>query len=114
MRQSAQMELVRFRKRHRQHVARAALIIVSLEHTDQRPTDEHARRRATHDHRTVRRESTNLEIQFSAYRGQRQLESFHRRKNNCHCLRIPTFLDLVRCRATARYPITSSAAARTL
>jgi hypothetical protein len=60
---------------------------------------------SANDHHPVRRESANLNVGFCNRLGQRQVESFHRPHHKCHCLRIPTFVDPERRRATSRYPI---------
>jgi len=112
--ESAEMELTRLRERHDQDVSRSTVVVLGIEHADQRAADEHACGGRAHHHHTVRRESAKFDVGFRQRLRQRQVESFHRPQNNRHCLRIPNFVDLDRCGATPRHPISSRTSARTL
>lgn len=107
--QPAQVQHLRLRQRHDEHVARTAILVLLAELTEQEPAQEHARSAVPNHDDTVLREPVDFVRQLLRRFLQWQGENFHHPQDIRQLSEIPKLIDLRSNRVTPRHQINSRA-----
>jgi hypothetical protein len=108
-RQPAEVQHLRLRQRHDEDVARAAILVLLAELTQQETAHEHARSVLPNHDDTVLREPVDFVRRLRRRFLQRQGQSFHRRQDIRQLSEIPKLIDLRSNRVNPRHQIDSRA-----